>query len=96
MAEIDAIFNPAPETESSRKEADVEMEMTSDQIERILNPDGAKKYADDSAESEQIWTAVSTDLRSNSGRNRKRRSSAEWKAAVQANAFGAFADRPSI
>ena len=54
MAEIDAIFNPAPETESSRKEADVEMEMTADQIERILNPDGAKKYADDSAESEQI------------------------------------------
>ena len=30
------------------------MEMTADQIERILNPDGAKKYADDSAESEQI------------------------------------------
>ena len=54
MAEIDAIFNAAPETEESHKEADVEMEMTADQIERILNPDGAKKYADDSAESEQI------------------------------------------
>ena len=53
MWEIEAIFDPAPETENTAKSDDVEMELTADEFANFLKPEDSKKNADHSAESGQ-------------------------------------------